>query len=76
MNGKRLNSTLPEKVAEALAEYDNKSRFIAEALMEKMQRDKKEKISALMIQGYKNESRNDKKLNQEWEDATLKGWPK
>ena len=36
MNKKRLNITLPEEVAEALAPFNNKSKFIAEALIEKM----------------------------------------
>ena len=72
---KRLNITLPEKVAEAIEVYQNKSRFISEAIVDKIKKDKKEKLDTLLIEGYKNESGLDKKINQEWEDATLKGWP-
>jgi len=72
---KRLNITLPERVAEAIEVYQNKSRFITEAIIEKIKKDKKEKLDILLIEGYKNESGSDKEINQEWEDATLKGWP-
>jgi len=72
---KRLNITLPEKVAEAIEIYQNKSKFIAEAIIEKIEKDKKEKLDALLIEGYKNEYNSDKKINQEWEDITIEGWP-
>ncbi|MHB1377064.1 MAG: hypothetical protein ACYCXB_06530 [Candidatus Humimicrobiaceae bacterium] len=72
---KRLNITLPERVAEAIEVYQNKSRFITEAIIEKIKKDKKEKLDILLIEGYKNESGSDREINQEWEDATLKGWP-
>lgn len=71
---KRLNITLPERVAEAIEVYQNKSRFITEAIIEKIEKNKKEKLDTLLIEGYKNESSSDKKINQEWEDVTLKGW--
>jgi metal-responsive CopG/Arc/MetJ family transcriptional regulator len=72
---KRLNITLPEKVAEAIEIYQNKSKFIAEAIIEKIEKDKKEKLDALLIEGYKNEYNSNKKINQEWEDITIEGWP-
>ena len=71
---KRLNITLPERVAEAIEVYQNKSRFITEAIIEKIEKNKKEKLDTLLIEGYKNESSSDKKINHEWEDVTLKGW--
>lgn len=72
---KRLNITLPERVAEAIEVYQNKSRFITEAIIEKIKKEKSEKLDILLMEGYKNESGLDKKINQEWEDTTLKGWP-
>ena len=72
---KRLNITLPERVAEAIATYENKSRFIADAIIEKIEKDKKEKLDALLVEGYKSECSADKKVNKEWEAATLEGWP-
>ena len=75
MRTKRLNITLPEKVAEALAEYNNKSRFITEALIEKIQRDKKEKMDRLLIEGYKKEYAADKDINSDWEKIDFERWP-
>ena len=72
---KRLNITLPERVAEAIEVYQNKSKFIAEAINEKIQKDKKEKLDTLLIEGYKSECNTDKKINKEWEAATIEGWP-
>ena len=75
MNTRRLNITLPEKIAEALAEYNNKSRFIAEALAEKIQRDKKEKMDGLLAEGYKKEAYPDKEIDKDWEEITFERWP-
>ena len=72
---KRLNITLPERVAEAIEVYQNKSKFIAEAISEKIQKDKKEKLDILLTEGYKSECSTDKKINKEWEAATLERWP-
>jgi len=72
---KRLNITLPERVAQSIEVYQNKSKFIAEAINEKIQKDKKEKLDTLLVEGYRRECSADKKINKEWEDATLKGWP-
>ena len=72
---KRLNITLPERVAEAIDVYKNKSKFIAEAITEKIEKDKKEKLNTLLTEGYKSECSADKKINKEWEAATLEGWP-
>jgi metal-responsive CopG/Arc/MetJ family transcriptional regulator len=72
---KRLNITLPERVAEAIEVYQNKSKFIAEAIREKIEKDKKEKLDTLLIEGYKSECSSDKKINKEWETATIEGWP-
>jgi hypothetical protein len=73
---KRLNITLPERVAEAIVTYENKSRFIADAIIEKIEKDKKEKLDILLLEGYKNECNTDEKTNKEWEGATMEGWPK
>ena len=72
---KRLNITLPERVAEAIAPYENKSRFIADAIIEKIEKDKKDKLDTLLVEGYKSECSADEKVNNEWEAATLEGWP-
>jgi metal-responsive CopG/Arc/MetJ family transcriptional regulator len=74
MSMKRLNITLPDRVAEALVNYSNKSKFIAEAVIQKIEKDNKEKLDKLLIEGYKAESKNDEKINKEWENATFERW--
>jgi len=71
---KRLNITLPEEIERELENVPNKSRFIAEALREKLERERKKKIDELLIEGYKTTKEEDKRLNKEWEKSTLEGW--
>jgi len=71
---KRLNITLPEDISCEIEDIPNKSRFIAEALREKLERIKKEKLERLLIEGYKAASQEDKEINEEWERITLEGW--
>jgi hypothetical protein len=72
---KRLNITIPERVAEAIEAYENKSKFITEAIVEKVNRDEKEKLDSLLVEGYKNEYSSDKNVNKKWETATMERWP-
>jgi len=71
---KRLNITLPEKIAQEIKDIPNKSSFIAEAVKEKLDRINKEKLDKLLIEGYKATRKEDKEINQEWEKITLEGW--
>jgi len=70
----RLNITLPDELVEQLKHEQNKSRFIAEALREKINRDKKKETERLMKEGYSTSSENDKKLNVDWEKVSLEDW--
>jgi len=70
----RLNITLPENIAKVLAEKRNKSRFIAEAVGEKFEREKRKKIEHFMAEGYKETQKEDKRLTAEWEKADLEKW--
>ncbi len=71
---KRLNITLPEEIAQKIKDVSNKSRFIAEAVKEKLERINKEKLDKLLIEGYKITKKEDKKIDEEWERITLEGW--
>lgn len=71
---KRLNITLPEELTREIENISNKSRFIAEALEEKLTRIKKEKLNKLLAEGYKATKEEDKIINKEWENITLEGW--
>jgi len=71
---KRLNITIPEELGWDLRTIPNKSRFISEALKEKLERERNKKLDDLLIEGYKSTKEEDKKLDKEWEKITLKGW--
>jgi metal-responsive CopG/Arc/MetJ family transcriptional regulator len=71
---KRLNITLPDEIAEKIANKRNKSRFIAEALKEKIKREKQKEIERLLLEGYKATSKEDAKLQADWEKAEIEGW--
>lgn len=70
----RLNITLPDEIAKKLAVKPNKSRFIAEVLKERFERENQEKLEHLLIEGYKSTSYEDKKLNADWEKTSLEKW--
>jgi len=73
-NMKRLNITLPDDVAELLSGKPNKSRYIAEALREKAELEKQQRLKELLVEGYKSTREEARKVNDEWNDATLKSW--
>ena len=70
----RLNISLPNEIARKLASKHNKSRYIALALEEKLERERKEKIENLLLEGYKVTSKEDAKLQANWEKADLEQW--
>ena len=70
----RLNITLPEDLVKELRQEKNKSRFIAEALREKIIRTKRKETERLMKEGYSASSHEDKKLTSEWEKANIEEW--
>ncbi len=71
---KRLNITIPNDINKEIKDISNKSAFISEAIKEKIDRIKKERLDKLLIEGYKTTSKEDKEINDEWEDITLEGW--
>jgi metal-responsive CopG/Arc/MetJ family transcriptional regulator len=74
MKMKRLNITLPDDLEKELEALPNKSRFIALALREKLEREKRQKLDSLLIEGYQATKEEDKALNEDWQEATLKDW--
>ena len=74
MKTKRLNITLPEEIADRLSSIPNKSKYIAEALSEKIKREKKEALDALLREGYQATRLEGREINAEWEAATLEHW--
>ena len=71
---KRLNITLPDEVIREIKDLPNKSRFIAEALKEKLERIEREKLDRLLVEGYKATKEEEKRIDKEWEKITLEDW--
>ena len=70
----RLNITLPDEIAKKLENKRNKSRFIAIALEEKLQREEMEKLNRLLLEGYRATSVEDAKVQADWEKAGIAEW--
>jgi hypothetical protein len=71
---RRLNITLPENVAAALDRVSNKSRFIAEAVLEKISADERRRLDAELAEGYRAVRAEDARVDAEWESVTIKDW--
>jgi metal-responsive CopG/Arc/MetJ family transcriptional regulator len=70
----RLNITLPEDIVKQLETKKNKSRFIAEALREKIEREKRKKVESLLKEGYRANSSQDKELTTDWDKVSIEEW--
>ena len=73
---RRLNITIPEDIAKKLDKISNKSKFIAEAVNEKLHEMENEELMRILAEGYKATKEEDKAVNKEWEKITLEGWNK
>ncbi len=67
MNTVRINITLPSEIAELLKGIENKSSFIAEAIKERVEKEKREKLIKELIEGYKATKHEDKLLIKDWD---------
>ncbi len=73
----RLNITLPREVAESLnllAEPRKRSLFIAEAIVERIERTRKAKLAKDLEEGYRVSRKESLALSREFEMADLEGW--
>ena len=73
----RLNVTLPKGLVEAmnrLTEPRKRSRFIAEAVRQKIEQKNKDEMEKLLIEGYQAVAKESLALTQEFESADLEGW--
>ena len=69
----RMNITMPDDLAAALKRVPNKSRFIADALEEKIQRERSKKQRALLAEAYTASAEEDRALAQDWDAAVADG---
>ena len=73
----RLNVTLPKGLVEALnrvTEPRKRSRFIAEAVRQKIDQKEKEEMENLLVEGYQAKAKDSLALTKEFENADLEGW--
>jgi metal-responsive CopG/Arc/MetJ family transcriptional regulator len=73
----RLNVTLPKGLVEAMnrvTEPRKRSRFIAEAVRQKIEQKEKEKMEKLLVEGYHAAAKESLALTKEFESADLEGW--
>ena len=73
----RLNVTLPKELVEAMnrvAELSKRSRFIAEAVRQKIEQKEKEEMEKLLVEGYQAAAKESFAIAEEFESADLEGW--
>lgn len=70
----RLNIALPDDLGKELKKVSNRSRFISQVLREKLEREKRQRLDKLLIEGYQHIREEDKILDKEWSKVTLKDW--
>ena len=70
----RLNITVPDAVARELKKVKNKSRFIADAVTARFEFEKKQRLEALMAEGYRQSASEDSKLAADWSAASGDAW--
>lgn len=70
----RLNITLPDEIARKLAAKHNKSRFIAEALKEKLEKERRNRIEHLLLEGYNATAKENVDVHTDWANTELEGW--
>jgi CopG family transcriptional regulator/antitoxin EndoAI len=73
----RLNITLPKGLVNAMnriTEPRKRSRFIAEAVRQKIEQKEKEELEMLLVEGYQATAKESLAITKEFERADLEGW--
>lgn len=73
---KRINITIPEELSKKMSNIPNKSKFITEAIEEKLDQMEREKLNEVLAEGYDATKVEDEEVNNDWKDITLEGWGK
>ena len=69
----RMNIMMPEDLAKHLKTVPNKSRYIAEALEQRMIRERSQKLRALLVEAYSESAVEDKAVDSTWSGTTDDG---
>jgi len=70
----RFNITVPDRIAQKLTKVGNKSRFISEAVEEKIKTQEKETRMITMAQEYKEMASEQVEFMKDWSVAETEGW--
>lgn len=73
----RLNITLPKSIVTAMEKFTaprKRSQFIAKAILERIEKQKKEKLEELLIEGYQARKKENVKISSDFEIADIEGW--
>ena len=73
----RLNITLPKELAQVLNKVTGprkRSRFITEAIRQRIEQRQKEELEKILEEGYRAARREGLALTKEFEAADLEGW--
>ena len=73
MNTQRLNITIPKEIMDQLKDKPNKSAFIAQAIVEKLRLEVRQKRDAELAQAYRQSAIEDKEIVADWDCATGDG---
>jgi metal-responsive CopG/Arc/MetJ family transcriptional regulator len=73
----RLNITLPKDLVTALnakAGPRKKSQYIARAIQNQIEKDRRESLDKALEEGYRNTAAESRALSREFEHADIEGW--
>ena len=73
----RLNITMPKDLAQALDRVvgpRKRSQFIVEAVKQRIDQKKKEKLEKILEEGYRATAKESAAISKEFEVADLEGW--
>lgn len=73
MNTVRINITIPSEIAEMLKDVKNKSGFIAEAIRERIEKERKASLIEELSEGYKVRKLEEKQLIDDWDTTSGDG---
>lgn len=74
----KMNFTIAEDTASRMKRIvpeGSRSKFVGSAIDEKLDQTEREQFLDLMKEGYLARRQEDIESNQEWDAATLEGWP-
>ena len=70
----RMNITMPERVARKLSKFKNKSRFIAEAVEERIKVQERKQLLDRLAGEYQEMAQDDRQAMKDWDAVAAQGW--